>query len=94
MIASLACLCECKIIAEEEARERREMIDALIAEMKLDLKTNRPSGIRPVGRPKPAQDKKCRHPGCSKPAANGYCSREHAPLAFYGQPAPAHMGNE
>lgn len=96
LLSALACLFEAKIIAKSEYVKRKKRIDALYVSMKEARKRKRPVGMRPVGRPPaiPTPITKCRRAGCDRPAENGYCSREHAPLASYGLSASAYGNAE
>jgi hypothetical protein len=88
LLAALDCLIEAKIIPKSEYKSRKKRIAAELERAQAKLKASRPKSAPSVGRPPNQIIVKCRKPGCDKPAVNGYCSAEHAPLAFYGLPQP------
>lgn len=79
LLIALKSLFESDILEDSEYETTRKRIDEHYHEVKKQRIANRPPPVRQRGRPLKAQTS-CRKPGCGKPAVNGYCSIDHAPL--------------
>lgn len=94
---ALVQLFESGVISEADLKDQRGRVDALYRSKKLEREQQKPVGMRSAGRPRMGVTERgaCKRRGCGRSCAPGflYCSREHAPLGFYGETSQS-MGGE
>lgn len=88
LLKSLRQLNEAGIIESEELERFRRKVAEFFEAAKARRLAQRPVEHRKPGPAPRLPSLKCRRPGCDKPAKNGYCSREHAPLGNWGERGP------